>query len=234
MAGSLQKFLNVNLGIAESRFRFFPRGLESFLKLVFVPDDAHAAPAAARGSFDDDGVAYSCRFPEKRGVIVDRSVAPRHDGNIVLDGQVPSVSFVAQGGNGFAGRADESHVAGIDDLCEMGVLGKEAVAGMDRVGVRHFASRYDPGNVEITVGSRGSAYAVSFVGVSDVQRIPVGFTKDRHACYTHFPAGADHTQSDLAPVGYKYLAKHFSIPDALRRESGRIPPADRFQRRSSL
>ena len=92
-----------------------------------------------------------------------------------------------------------------DDLGELRILGEEAVAGVDRVGVDDFGGRNDVGDVEVAVGGRRRADADRFVGEADVHRVGVGGRMDRDRLDAHFVAGAMDAQRDLAAIGDQQL-----------------------------
>ncbi len=88
-----------------------------------------------------------------------------------------------------------------DDLGELGVLGKEAVARMDRVGAGDFGGRDDRGDVEIAVGGRRRADADRMVGQADMHRVGIGGRMHRHGLDAHFMRRAVDAERDLAAVG---------------------------------
>ena len=95
-----------------------------------VADDAHAAAAAARGRLDHERVAELLRL------------SLRNDGHAGLARDPLGLELVAARAERLGRGADEDEPGGLDRLGEVGVLGEEAVAGVDRVGVRAcFAAR---------------------------------------------------------------------------------------------
>ena len=66
-------------------------------------------------------------------------------------------------------------------LGEPGVLGEEAVAGMDRLGTGHQRGRQDGGDVEIAVLRRRRADADALVGQAHMHRLGIrgGVHRDR-------------------------------------------------------
>src|SRR5207248_2142409 len=81
-------------------------------------------------------------------------------------------------------------VVAFDDLGKLGVLGKEAVTRMDRVGVDDLGGRNDVGDVEVGFGSRRRADAHGLVGEPDVHRIGICGGMDRDGLDAHLVAGA--------------------------------------------
>jgi hypothetical protein len=68
-------------------------------------------------------------------------------------------------------RPDEAQVGGFAHLGEIGVLGKEAVAGMDGVGVGDFGRADHRGDIQIAARALGGADADGLVGKSRVETV---------------------------------------------------------------
>ena len=62
--------------------------------------------------------------------------------------------LVAHAADDLAGRADEGEVVLDADLGELGVLGQEAVAGMDGVGAGDLGRGDDVGDVQVALAAR--------------------------------------------------------------------------------
>ncbi len=91
---------------------------------------------------------------------------------------------------------------------EVGVLGEEAVAGVDAVGAA-VTDRTDDGvGVEVALGCRLPAECVSLVGEPDVQGVPIELGVDRDGLDAELTSGADHAHGDLATVGDQDLLQH--------------------------
>ena len=101
--------------------------------------------------------------------------------------------------------ADPDDVVAFDDLGELRVLGEEAVAGVDGVGVDDLGRRDDVGDVEVGFGRRRRADADGLVGEADVHRVGVGGRMDRDGLDAHLVAGAVDAERDLAAVGDQQL-----------------------------
>ena len=90
---------------------------------------------------------------------------------------------------------------------EGGVLGQEAVAGVDGVGAAAPAPRATSGvDVEVGLGRRGPGQAHGLVGLGDVGGVGVGVGEHGHAADAQRVGGADDAAGDLAPVGDEELA----------------------------
>ena len=108
----------------------------------------------------------------------------------------------------FGRRADELDVAGLADFGEVGALGQEAVAGMDRVGAGDLRGADDRRHAQVAVGAARRPDADVLVGEPDVQRVLVGLGVDRDRLDAELAAGADDAQRDLAAVGDQDLLEH--------------------------
>ena len=89
--------------------------------------------------------------------------------------------LVAPGAHRLGRRADEGDAALAADARELGVLGEEAVAGVDRVGGGDLGGADDRRDVEVALGGRGRADAHGLVGEAHVERarVDLGVDGDR-------------------------------------------------------
>ena len=116
----------------------------------------------------------------------------------MLHRQLPARDLVAQQVHRFDARADELDVARAADLGEVGVLGEEAIAGVDRVHVRHLGGADDARDVEVAFGRRGRADADAAIGQAHVRRLPVRRGKDRHRLHVQLARRPDDPDGHLA------------------------------------
>ena len=110
-----------------------PGLLDRGVELVGRLDDAHAAAAAAHRRLDDHGIAERLGQLARLGARLDRLVARRQDRHAGLVGHLPGGDLVAELVEQLGPRADEGDAGRVAGPRELGVLGEEAVAGMDRV-----------------------------------------------------------------------------------------------------
>jgi len=68
-------------------------------------------------------------------LVAHQPIAPRHDGDFGFASQIAGAVLVPQEFHRLGGRADEVDLAAPADFVEMGVLGEEAVAGVDRLDI---------------------------------------------------------------------------------------------------
>src|SRR5258707_12741926 len=169
--------------------------------------DAHAAPAAAGGSFDDHGKSDLARHGQRLSL---RLQSGRTTGNNRHAGcfhRAPRFNFLAHQLNNVRARTDKFDVAGFADFGEVGRLSQKPVARVDRVNVEYFGRADDRGNVEVALGRRRGPDAGRLVGKAHVQRISVNVAVHGDGADTHLFAGPDNSAGDLAAVGDQDLAK---------------------------
>ncbi len=91
---------------------------------------------------------------------------------------------------------------------EVGVLGKETVAGMNGFGVGDFGGADHRWNVQIAARALGRADADGFVRKTRVEAVAVGFGIHGDGADAQILAGADDAQGDFAAVGDQNFFKH--------------------------
>ncbi len=90
---------------------------------------------------------------------------------------------------------------------EPGVLGEEAVAGMDGLGAAPQSGLDDDRLVQIGLLGGRRPDAVRLVRETHVDRVPVGFAEHRHRAHALLVKGTDHPDRDLTSIGDQNLAK---------------------------
>ncbi len=94
------------------------------------------------------------------------------------------------------------------EAAELGTLGEEAVAGVDRLGAALQRRLDERRHDEIALRGRRRPDADGLVGVPDVQALGVGLAVHGHRPDAQLAAGADDADGDLATVGDEDLAEH--------------------------
>ena len=226
--------LEVDLVVAERGLGLGARGREGGLHVGGGAGELHAAAAAAGGRLDDHRVAELPgdlpRLVERRH----RAVRAGHAGDAELAHRLLGGDLVAHQPDVLGGRADEDQAVVLDHVDEGGVLGEEAVAGMDRLGAGDLAGGDDVRHRQVALARRRRADADALVGHADVHGVRVGGRMDRHGLDAHLLAGAVDAQRDLAPVRDQHLLEHGarlrgSGSPVIRgsRAARRTPPAGR-------
>jgi hypothetical protein len=202
VARILQKFLHVHLIVAERRARFRTRGGDGVAQMRLGVHHAHAAPAAAAGGLDDDRIADLAGDGHVLvHVIVERTAGTGHARDSGILHGADGLDLVAHQADGLGLRPDE-HKAGLLHLFgEVGVLGQETIARMDRAGVGDLGCGDDGRDVEVTQRTGPRADADGLVGHADMLEVAVGGRMHGHGPNAHRMTGAQDAQGDFAAVG---------------------------------
>jgi len=216
--------------VAECRTRFAAGLVQRGSELYLFLHDTHALAATAGGGLEQDGIAD---FPRVRGGFLHVARKRRcagHDRHVGFLHQLARLQLVAHRPHGRRRRSDERQTGVDDRLCEVRVLGEEAVARMDRVGTAFLRRVDDVVDDEVRLGRRRRPDRVGLVGEADVQRLAIRVGVDRDRADTHLAAGAMDPDGDLAAVGDQHLAKRWRgrgrcprPSDAPRGHSGMFP-----------
>src|SRR5687768_13950423 len=161
--------LDVDVAVAERRQRLAARERERPLELVGVLGDAHPLPAPARRGLDDHREADRSGELERLLDVFHRTGRTGDDGNPDGGHRLSRRRLVAHDADLFGSGTDEGDVGCGADLGELGVLGEETVAGMDRVGAGDLRRGDDARDLEIRVARGRRPNADVVVGESNVQ-----------------------------------------------------------------
>ena len=134
VAGAAEKLFDVDRRVAEGAARLFPREREGLGDVTLSLDNAHAAPAAAAGSFQDDWITdLLCDLPDRLRVLREGLIRPRHAGHASRSHRALRRDLVAHRPDAGRTRADEDQSRVGDPLGEVGVLGQKSITRMDRL-----------------------------------------------------------------------------------------------------
>ena len=117
-----------------------------------------------------------------------------HDGHAGLSGDLLRGELVAALPQGVGRRPHERDTGGLDRLRELGALGEEAVAGVDRVGRRLAGRLHDRVGVEVALDLEHP------VGRARVERLTIVGRRDGHRLDPEPTARSEDPHGDLAPV----------------------------------
>ncbi len=193
MATARQVALQEHGVVAEPAERLAPGRGHRGLQVGGVRHQAHALAAAARGRLDHQREAD----PGRVGGILRR----RQDGHPRVRSRRLGRQLVAHRLDGLRARADPHQARGGHRPGEAGVLGQEAVAGMD--GVRSGGHRGGHHRLAVQIPARKPN---SHVGLGHERLIGVGIGEHGHAARSHRPGRAEHPAGDLSPVGHQQRA----------------------------
>ena len=167
--------------------------------------DLHAAAAAAERGLDRDGHAVLLGERDDLVGVLDRFRGAGHQRRLGPRSDVARGDLVAEVADRLRAGADPDQ-PGVDDrLREIGVLGKESVARVDRVGAGLRGRVEQLAEVQVGLGRRLAAERERLVGEPDVRRVGVGFGVHRHAGQPGVLGCPDHPDGDLPAIGDQHL-----------------------------
>ncbi len=192
--------LHVALGAPEVRLRLAGRGLERRGRLVGARRDLQPLAPAAVGRLDRDWPAVLVPEGHDLGDVGDGIDGAGNDVDTRRGRGLPRRDLVAHDLDRLGWRADPHRAAGGDRPGEVGVLGEEAVAGVDRLGAAALDRAEDDVGVEVALGRGVPTQRVGLVGVPHVQRVTIEVGVDGDRADPELAAGAHHPNRDLAAV----------------------------------
>ena len=208
VAGVDNQLLQVHLPAAEAGHRLAAGLLKEGDELLRVVHPAHAPAAAAGGGLDEYRVADG--IGQGLGLLggVHRPVGAGHHRHPRLLHELPGGGLVAHGADHVAGGADEGDAGRLTGVGELGVLAQKAVAGVDGVAAGGLGHGEDGVHIEIAVRRAGGADAVGPLRQLDMKSLRIGLGVDHHRLDVQLPAGPEHPDGDLAPVGDQNTLEH--------------------------
>ena len=201
--------LEVDGRVREELLALARGALERVLELVLGQRDAESLAATATRRLDRDRVADRL-LDHPFGVIerVDRLRRSRDDGDVCLGHQLAGARLRAHRLDSARRRPDERDPELFEPRGEVRVLGQEAVAGVDSVGVRLLDDLEQLVDVEIALGGGPRPEQIRLVSPLDVDRVAVELGVDGDSGDAELLARADDSYRDLAAVGDQDLREH--------------------------
>ena len=197
----VQEALDEALAAAEGRHGLADGGVEQLGDLLHGAGHLEPATATAERGLDGDGEAVLLREGDDLVGAADRVLRAGHQGGAGLHGDVPRGHLVAEVDDRLRRGADPGQPGVDDGLGEVGVLGEEAVAGVDRVRAGLLGGVQDLVDDQVGVAGGRAAEGERLVGDAHVQRVAVRLGVDGHAGETGVLARARHSHRDLTAVG---------------------------------
>ena len=192
VVGSFDVSLEVHLGPAEVRAGLARRALDGLAQLRGGAHQPHALPASTERGLDHQGEADP--VGRSNGLLgVDGVRRPRDDRRPRPGRHRSRGDLVSHRRHGLGRRADEGEAGGPDRPGEVGVLGQEAVPGVDVRGLRPAGHVQDPLDVQVR--------PIGVIGHLGVHRVAIGVGVHGHGGDGHLPARPDDADGDLSPVG---------------------------------
>ena len=200
--------LDVHRGVGEVRLPLALGGLERLHGLAGRPHDLHALAAAAGRRLDDQRIADLLADGDDLVRRADGVGRARDDRDACRLHRLARPRLRAHQLDRRRRRADPDEAGLLDGARERGVLGEEAVAGMDRLGAR--AGRRLEQLLDDQVGLRGGVAAEGerLVGVERMRREPVDVGIDGDRRDVHVAQRPEDAESDLSAVGYEDFGEH--------------------------
>lgn len=164
VARAVDVALDEDSTIAEGRQRLRTGTLEVLLELISGVDNAHSAATTTHAGLDDDGVSDTV-IDEGLGLFEGghRSRGTRHNGDVVLNGDLASCSLVSEAGKVLGCGSDKGDAVGSALFGESYVLREETISGVDSVDLVVLGNLDDRRDVE--VGSDGG------LALTDLERL---------------------------------------------------------------
>ncbi len=220
----------VALAIAEGGLGLAPSLAHLLGQLALAHDRAHAAPAAAPGGFQHQGIADLGRLTLDRLHVLAQDLGRRDHRHAGLDRDAPGAGLVAERAHGVGARPDEGDAGGLAGIDEIGVLAEQAIARMDGVGAGFLRDADDLGDRQISRDRpQPLADAVSLVRLEAVQAQLVLLGIDRHRLLAQLVRRPHHADRNLATVRNQDLAEHQKTfrKRGARRAAGHLGEAGR-------
>ncbi len=208
MARREDVFLDQHAVVAERAGGLALAAFKRVVELLGSIDAAHAFAAAARDRLDQDRIAdrIGFHFEDVRRLIL-AVITRRHRDTGVRHQGLRRV-FQAHGADAVRLRPDPDQPSVDHRLREVGILGEEAVARMDRLGARRLRRLDDLLADQIALARRARSDVHRLVRHADVKRLGVGIRIDRDRTDPHRPRGADDSAGDLAAIGDEQRRQH--------------------------
>ena len=214
VARAQHELLQVHAVVAECGAGLGAGSLVLGLEVGRVVHLAHALAAAARRGLDEHGVAHAVHERLGLGSRVDAAVGAGHRGHAARLHGLARHALVAHALDAVGRGAYEHQVVVHAGAGEVGVLGQEAVAGVDGLGAGVLGGGDDAGHDEVALVRLGGADAHGLVGVLHGIGVRVLRGVHRHRLHAQLLGGAHDAQRHLAAVRYQYLAKHYAVSGA--------------------
>ena len=208
VAGALDVALVHEPAVAEGRLGLARRGLDRLRQVAGLAHHAHAAAAAAGARLDQHGVA------DLVGV-----GAARHDGHARALGQLAGGVLAPERRERRRRCAHEHEPRGAAGLGQLGRLGEEAVAGMERLGPACRGGHGERGGVQV------ARHLDRGVGLALGDRAALVGRDERQAAHAELAARADDAHGDLAAAGHRHALERWTHQRGSRRSRNAAMPS---------
>src|SRR5699024_2470961 len=205
VAGLVQVALHEALAATEGGGGLTGGGLEEVSDLVHLIGDLHATSAATEGSLDGDGETELLGEGDNLVGVLDGLLGAGCHRCVGGVGDVAGGGLGTGGAGGLRGWSDPDQALVDDGFSEVGVLGEEAVAGVDSVCTGLACYVNDLVNDEVGLCGSLAAECEGLIGILDERGICVRLCVDGDRGDAFVPGCAENTDCNFTTVGDKYL-----------------------------
>ena len=206
--GVFHQFFQEHFVVAKIGRGLVASALHRFVQFLRLPDDAHAAPAAAPAGFQHQRIPDGLGDPRHRLLALGQGPGGRHHRHFRGASDLSSLHLVAQVPQHARGGPDKRDAAGLALFGEVGVLRQKAVARMNGVALGLSRHPQDVGAVQIRLnGPVAHPHLVGLIRFEAVQGQPVFFRENPHRAKPQLPRRPNDANGDLAAVGHQDLVE---------------------------
>ena len=213
MPGRRQIFLEQHAIIAERATRLALCGRQRLIERASALDDPHASSAAACRCLDQNGKPDRRGPGRQLGRILIRTVIARHQRNIRLRHHVFRGRLVPHRPHGGRARSDEPYPRSTACIRKVGILRKEAITGMNRIGAGHAGGINHRIDIQIALGRGIGTDPHGLIGHRHMHRSRIGIGVDRDHVDAHALCCTRDPNRDFPAVGDQKALNHLSAPD---------------------
>src|ERR1022692_5169677 len=179
VAGMLDEFFDVDLGVTERALGFARSIPESGLQIGVAIHAAHALAAATRDGLQENGIAVG---GGKLAGLVERDavIGAGHDGGAGGDGGLARGGLRSHHADGMGRGADENDAGIFAGGSEIGIFAEESVARMNGLGAVFAGGVEDAVHTEIAIARERWANVLGLIGHAHLFGGAVGVRVDRH------------------------------------------------------
>eukprot|EP00672_Neobodo_designis_P009204 CAMPEP_0174878804 /NCGR_PEP_ID=MMETSP1114-20130205/82940_1 /TAXON_ID=312471 /ORGANISM="Neobodo designis, Strain CCAP 1951/1" /LENGTH=759 /DNA_ID=CAMNT_0016114193 /DNA_START=142 /DNA_END=2421 /DNA_ORIENTATION=+ len=206
VARALDEALEQHALVLEEVDRLALRALQHRHEVLLVADDLHALATAAAHRLDEQREADALRLGDELLGRLVLTVVSGHDGDAGVGHDVLRLRLGAHGADRGRRRADPLDAGRGDGVGEVGVLGEEAVAGVDALGAGALRDVEDVVTEQVRRLGRRRADAERLVGALDVLAVALSVAVHSDGAEAHRLGGLENAAGDLATVGDEHLA----------------------------
>ena len=207
VVGPLDELLQVDAVVPEGVGGLAAGGFQGVGEICCLAHDPHALTAAPGCGLDQQREADFRRCGQQVVVPLAGLIA-RHDGHAGRLHDRPRRGLGAHETHGGRRRADERDPGVRHGIGEIGILGEEAIAGVDRVAAPFERGGDDALTAQVRFPRRGRANSDRFVSQCHMQRTGVRVGIDGDGGDAQLLAGTNDADGDLAAVGDEDFTKH--------------------------